>query len=126
MSDDLPIWRSFLYPTAPQEFTCNKCDSVFTARKNLIRHEKEQHWMHKVNWEHVQFPEDELLFKCEICAKSFKRKLNLVTHKQLVHNDDNQGSRQHTCELCCKVFSTKSNCKRHQKQCSSDDKTQID
>jgi hypothetical protein len=113
------------HSTAPQEFTCNKCDSVFTARKNLIRHEKEQHWMHKVNWEHVQFPEDELLFKCEICAKSFKRKLNLVTHKQLVHNDDNQGSRQHTCELCCKVFSTKSNCKRHQKQCSSDDKTRI-
>ena len=101
-----------------KKFECDKCDSKFTQRNNLLRHRNEKHFAQKVDWRLVQINED-LEFKCDLCAKVFQRKSNLNAHKENIHKVSKDGKvvLQIKCAFCAKEYSKKSNAVRHEKSC---------
>ena len=63
---------------------CDKCDTKFTRKDSLRRHQREHHSKLSVNWNMIQLRED-ALFKCDKCEKAFKRKNALSIHEKLNH-----------------------------------------
>ena len=97
---------------------CDKCDTKFTRKDSLKRHQREHHSKLSVNWNMIQLRED-ALFKCDKCEKAFKRKNALSIHEKLNHSEQGTSNERNVCCFCGKEFATKSNCTRHQKQCET-------
>ena len=78
--------------------------------------------MHKVNWEHVEFPEDELLFKCEICGKMGSRKAHVLNHVESTHFPY---TFDYSCDICKKKMKTKKSLENHVYHNHKDGQTDI-
>ena len=90
------------------------CESKFSRKDALARHEKEQHGS-KVKFDYVEHVEDmESLssVKCELCAKTFRRKSDLKRHTGSIHSET---PKEFNCNLCGKTFSRNSTLNRHMK-----------
>ncbi|KAJ8908004.1 hypothetical protein NDN08_008105 [Rhodosorus marinus] len=78
------------------EFACEICSRVFSARRDLETHTRTVH-------------EKMRPFKCEECGRTFGTKSNLKTHTRSVH----EGQRPFVCLLCNFRFKTRGNLSTH-------------
>ena len=75
--------------------TCKQCDTIFTRKWLLDRHEATVHGKKKK-------------IKCDLCDQTFNRGENLKRHKQGVHEE-----KQYECNECEFVTSRKDSLNRH-------------
>lgn len=59
-------------------FKCGKCDTIFTHKRSLTRHEDLSH--------------SGLFFQCRVCDKKFTRKDNLSVHMKRIHGKSVDGN----------------------------------
>ena len=78
-------------------FTCNKCATTFTVKKNLTRHIKSKHEVTNL--------------KCEKCEFTTTRKDKLKTHIESKHYQNKV-----KCPECPAEFSRQDNLERHKKE----------
>ena len=80
---------------------CNTCGKIFSSRRLLYFHERNQH-VDPGN--------------CNFCDTYFTSKVKLNTHIQKMHTyGPQQQPRTYMCELCGKVFKARSNLSQHMK-----------
>ena len=75
-------------------YSCNHCNEVFSAKRELMRHQAKKH---KNN-------DGERKYICDICSKRYKRQCGLDNHLQVDHGIDKETSLQKLCSLCSKSF----------------------
>ena len=81
--------------TQHQRLTCDKCDLIFSNRKQLRKH----------RMVHLDRP-----FKCDQCDASFTQNTNLTKHK-VIHS----GVKPYKCHLCVSAYAHQSNLNKHLK-----------
>ena len=82
-------------------FTCEKCDMMFTQKHSLMRHYKIVHEEGK--------KETKKIYKCPICIRIFGQKAHLRTHISSIH----EGKKPFKCSLCDTSFSLKQTLQKH-------------
>uniref|UniRef100_A0AAG5DEM2 Protein krueppel n=1 Tax=Anopheles atroparvus TaxID=41427 RepID=A0AAG5DEM2_ANOAO len=68
-----------------ESFSCDMCEKVYRARRDLLGHQREAH--------------SEPKFDCDICAKKFTTRSRLKQHRYY-----HTGERNHPCALCAMTF----------------------
>ena len=82
-------------------FTCEKCDMMFTQKHSLMRHYKIVHEEGK--------KETKKIYKCPLCSRKFGQKAHLRTHISSIH----EGKKPFKCSLCDTSFSLKQTLQKH-------------
>ena len=88
-------------------FHCKECNTQFTRKENLKRHEETVHVQNKLDFSEK--------YSCYICGKIFSRQDNLNEHVNRVHLEKGE---KFSCEYCGKMFDRKFNRNRHEVTCS--------
>ena len=105
-----------------KSFSCNFCQKVFTAKRNLEHHIKHVHeradkvyncekcdktfqWEVSLN-KHIAAVHDigKKQYQCEVCSKYFGWKESLAKHMATIHSTAHDGSKKHQCDKCGKYY----------------------
>ena len=81
------------------QFSCSKCDKIFSKHEQLKRHNKIHTMKHS----------------CSDCGKRF-----YDTTKLRIHERSHTQEKPFNCDMCEKGFSDKGNMKRHEKSCAKE------
>ena len=91
------------YDPAIDGHCCQLCGAVFSAKKRLIQHLKEDHHIGFRRGRRPKYPPVETAedgsFPCNVCQRTFTHKNSLAYHVRT-----HVGDRPHQCEICGKSF----------------------
>ena len=94
------------------EFKCEKCEVSFSVKRSFDRHNRENHYESKFNFDYVEDLDSLINIKCEKCDKTFKRKSDLKRHNESAHSEIDT-NKKFKCPVCCKEFSRQFVLNRH-------------
>ncbi|XP_046642907.1 zinc finger protein 724-like [Daphnia pulicaria] len=103
--DELALQESGVaeYDPAIDGHCCQLCGAVFSAKKRLIQHLKEDHHIGFKRGRRPKYPPVETAedgtFPCPVCNRTFTHKNSLAYHVRT-----HAGERPHQCEICGKSF----------------------
>ena len=123
--DVLVVTTSFtkhLETCTPEMLTCDKCDYITKAKKDLKKHERLHHiglqcqicdkfFPNTTKLETHKNIEHQKRLECDICQKSFTSRKTLNSHKQLKHGDS---AGVHKCSKCGRKCLSASKLRRHE------------